>query len=117
VHAGVRVAFAGQAVKTVTEAGWRGSKDGPLLSAAEQTFDVFVTIDRRLERQYNLAKYRLGFVIVRVPSNMLSSFEPIFDELAGPPIALALAKSFMLAPRGAPRTDIPCAPGSRSGFI
>jgi hypothetical protein len=81
VHAGVRAAFAGHAVKTVTEAGWRGSEDGSLLSAAERSFDVFVTIDRRLERQYNLATYRLGFVIVRVPSNMLSAFEPIFDQL------------------------------------
>lgn len=28
----------------VTEAGWRGNKDGSLLALAERGFDVFVTI-------------------------------------------------------------------------
>ena len=57
VHAGVRAAFPGHAVKTVTESGWRSAKDG------------------------QLHKYRLGFVVVRVLSNRLHAFLPLFDEL------------------------------------
>ena len=51
VNAGVKAAFAGHEIKTVTEAGWRGAKDGPLLALAQKSFDVFVTIDRRFGRQ------------------------------------------------------------------
>ena len=50
VNAGVKAAFPGHAVRTVTEISWRGSKDDLLLARAENLFDVFVTIDRRLER-------------------------------------------------------------------
>lgn len=81
VHAGVRAAFPGHVVRTVTEAGWRSSKDGPLLSLAEQNFNVFVTINRQLALQYDLSKFRLGFVIARVANNTLASYRPIFPQL------------------------------------
>jgi hypothetical protein len=77
----VRIAFPGHAVKTVTEAGWRTSKDGPLLAFAERHFDVFVTIDRKLERQHDLSNIRLGFVIARVANNTLASYPPVFVQL------------------------------------
>lgn len=81
VHAGVRVAFPGHDVKTVAEIGLRSSKDGPLLAAAEQQFDVFVTIDRSLQHQQNLAKFNIGFVIARVPRNEIAFYEPLFEQL------------------------------------
>jgi hypothetical protein len=65
----------------VTEAGWRGSKDGSLLSLAERGFDVFVTIDRKFEHQFDLHKFALGFIIVRVNSNILAAYAPSFDRL------------------------------------
>ena len=81
VHRGVKAAFPGHAVKTVSECGWRSSKDGPLLAFAEQQFDVFVTIDRNLERQHDLKKLRLGFVVARVPGNQIGSYHPILLDL------------------------------------
>ena len=48
VHIGVKAAFSGHIVKSVTEVGWRSRKDGPLLALAQEEFDVFVTIDRSL---------------------------------------------------------------------
>ena len=81
VNAGVKAAFPGYAVKTVSESGWRSSKDTVLLAFAENNFDVFVTIDRNLEKQHNLKKMKLGFVVARVPSNEISSYRPIFNEL------------------------------------
>jgi hypothetical protein len=65
----------------VTETGWRTSKDGPLLNYAQDRFDVFVTVDRKLETQNDLSKYKLGFVMARVPNNRLEGFEPIFEQL------------------------------------
>ena len=81
VHAGVRAAFPGHSVSTVRESGWRGSKDGSLLGLAERGFDVFVTIDRTLERQIDLRKFALAFIIVRVVSNTLEAYLPSFDRL------------------------------------
>ena len=78
---GVRAAFPGHAVKTVSETGWRSSKDGPLLAYAQEHFDVFVTIGRKLERQHDLKKLKLGFVVARVPSNEIRSYRPILAEL------------------------------------
>src|SRR5258708_36662403 len=73
--------ISGHAVKTVSETAWRGSKDGSLLTYAQEQFDVFVTIDRKLERQHNVAKLKLGFVLVRVPNNEIGSYHTIFAEL------------------------------------
>jgi hypothetical protein len=81
VHAGVRAAFPGHAVKTVTEAGWRGTKDGALLELAQEHFDVFVTIDRRLALQHDLKRFWIGFVIARVKSNNWPEYTPLFERL------------------------------------
>ncbi len=81
VNAGVRNAFPGHAVSTVSESGWRSSEDGPLLALAETRFDVFVTVDRNLEYQNNLKCLALGFVIVRVRTNEINSYEPLFRQL------------------------------------
>jgi predicted nuclease of predicted toxin-antitoxin system len=81
VHVGVKAAFPGHAVKTVSEIGWHSAKDGPLLAYAQERFDVFVTIDRKLERQHNLKELKLGFVLARVPNNKIESYRPIFAQL------------------------------------
>jgi hypothetical protein len=52
------------AVRTVAEIGW---KDGDLLREAERSFDVFVTIDRKIEHELDFTRFQPGFVIARVP--------------------------------------------------
>jgi predicted nuclease of predicted toxin-antitoxin system len=81
VPARLKGAFPGHAVQTVTECGWRSGKDSPLLTFAQTKFDVFVTVDRRLEIEHNLGEFRIGFIVVHVPNNRLESFVPIFDQL------------------------------------
>jgi hypothetical protein len=81
VPARLKKAFPGHAVQTVSETGWRSSKDGPLLSFAQDRFDVFITVDRKLETQNDLGKLRLGFIVARVPNNRLDVFAPIFEQL------------------------------------
>ena len=65
----------------MVEAGWKGRKDKEFLPDAERVFDVFVTIDRKIERENDPARFRLGFLIVRVKSNVIASWMPIFDQL------------------------------------
>ena len=58
-----------------------GTKDGSLLAYAQDSFDVFVTIDRKLERQHDLKKLRMGVVVARVPRNEIVAYRPIFAAL------------------------------------
>ncbi len=68
-------------VATVHEQGWGALGDGALLAAAQHLFDVLVTIDRKLEFQQNIAKFRIGLVVVRVPKNQLRYYQAIREEL------------------------------------
>jgi hypothetical protein len=81
VPALLKYAFPSHSVQSVSEAGYRASKDGTLLKFAQDRFDVFMTVDRKLEVQNNLAQFRLGFVVARVPNNRLEAFGPITEEL------------------------------------
>ena len=50
-------------VATVTYCGWGGLKNGELLKAAQGAgFEVFVTGDRELEFQQNLAEFSLAVI-------------------------------------------------------
>jgi predicted nuclease of predicted toxin-antitoxin system len=68
-------------VATVHDQGWGELGDGALLAAAQGEFDVLVTIDRKLEFQQNLAKLRIGVVVVRVPKNQFRYYQAIREEL------------------------------------
>jgi hypothetical protein len=64
-------------VKTVPEAGWATIKNGRLLALAEGEFDVFITVDRSLVHQQNVASFRLAIVVLRVKSNRLKDLAPL----------------------------------------
>lgn len=66
---------------TVHDEGWSALEDGPLLAAAQESFDVLVTIDRNLEFQQNLTKFRIGVIVVRVPKNQLHYYRMIQVQL------------------------------------
>jgi predicted nuclease of predicted toxin-antitoxin system len=64
--------------KTVPEAGFSGKKNGELLSLAEeQGFQVFVTMDKGIEFEQNLAGRRIGVLILRAASNRLADLLPL----------------------------------------
>lgn len=56
-------------ISTVQEMGWAGLKNGELLALAEKQFDVFITADRQLRYQQNLAGRRLAVIVL--PSNQV----------------------------------------------
>ena len=71
----------GHDVKTVPEMGWASIKNGRLLSLAGSSFDVFVTVDRNLEHQQNLAAYQLGIVVLVAKSNQFRELRPLAPDL------------------------------------
>lgn len=61
----LRQALSGHQVITAFELGWSTLKNGELLGAAEQEgFDLFVTTDRNLRYQQNLASRRIAIVVL-----------------------------------------------------
>src|SRR3989442_13952864 len=65
-------------VRTVQEQGWSGLKNGDLLQrAGDGGFEVFVTADQNLEFQHNLARSRLGVVVLVAPSIALEDIRPL----------------------------------------
>jgi hypothetical protein len=57
------------AIRTVQEMGWTGIKNGALLKLAEAQFEVFITTDKNLRHQQNLAKIKLAFILL--PTNQV----------------------------------------------
>jgi hypothetical protein len=47
--------IAGHRVRTARQMGWRAVRNGELLSLASAEFDVFLTVDRNLAFQQNVA--------------------------------------------------------------
>jgi predicted nuclease of predicted toxin-antitoxin system len=50
-------------VKTVPQMGWAGTENGELLTVAQTSFDVFVTVDRNLSFQQNIPRYDIAVVV------------------------------------------------------
>jgi hypothetical protein len=67
---------------TVPEAGLAGKKNGALLSLAEGAgFETFVTMDRGLEYQQNLAGGGIAILILHARSNRLADLLPLVPDL------------------------------------
>ena len=68
-------------VKTVVEMGWGGVKNGKLLALAASEFDAFLTVDKNLPYQLNLASLPISVIVLGAVSNELSSLLPLLPEL------------------------------------
>ena len=72
--------FAGQDCVTAPEAGLAGLANGELLAAAErQGFQVFLTLDKGIAYQQNLAGRAIAIIVIRAKSNRLEDLLPHVD--------------------------------------
>jgi predicted nuclease of predicted toxin-antitoxin system len=56
--------FPGHEIWTVEDVGLKGLKDGELLHAAAERFDVLITVDQRMQFQQNLLALNLALVVL-----------------------------------------------------
>jgi hypothetical protein len=70
-----------QLVLTVPDAGFTGLKNGNLLRHIVGKFDVFITTDKSIQFQQNLAAWDIGFVLLRALSNDFIDIEPLVPKL------------------------------------
>ena len=68
-------------VKTARQMGWATIKNGELLALASAQFDVFVTVDRNLAFQQNLAALPIAVAVLRAKSNRLTDLRPLVRRL------------------------------------
>jgi predicted nuclease of predicted toxin-antitoxin system len=73
--------IAGHDVTTVQAAGWSSTKNGRLLALAAARFDVFVTADRNLEFQQNMATLPIAVVVLYVRRTRIQAIEPLLPAL------------------------------------
>ncbi len=68
-------------VETVEYRGWKGLKNGALLHAAHEHFDVLVTMDNNIPDQQSIQRFKLSVVILRAPSKRLEDLLKLMPEL------------------------------------
>lgn len=71
----------GVEVETVEYRGWKGLKNGALLSVAEEAYDVLVTMDDSLPSQQNLANYDIAVLILRAESKLISDLLVLIPQI------------------------------------
>lgn len=68
-------------VKTAYQMGWAAEKNGELLRLVEGEFEVFITVDRNLRHQQNLASSRLTVIVLIAASNQYDDLAPLIPRV------------------------------------
>ena len=77
----LRQALPAHIVKTAVGMGWSGVKNGALLALTAEEFDAFITVDRNLPCQQNVAALPIAIVILAAHSNELQALLPLVPRL------------------------------------
>lgn len=71
--------------RSVPDMGWAGKKNGELLSLLERKFEGFLTIEKCMVYQKNLAHLPFGVVVLSARSNRLVDLEPLVPTVLDAP--------------------------------
>ena len=77
----LRRSLPSHSVKTVVEMGWGGVKNGALLAFAANEFDTFLTVDKNLPYQRNVANLPVAVIVLEAYSNELGALLPLVHTL------------------------------------
>jgi hypothetical protein len=77
----LKTVFPGHRAHTVAEMGWKSFSNGELLSRASGLFEVFLTADRKLEYQQNVARYDIAVIVLIARRNRFQDYEPLIPRL------------------------------------
>jgi len=78
---GLAADLVGYDVDTVVGLGWAGVANGKLLRRASGKYDAFVTMDRSIEHEQNVARLPFGVLVLRAPSNRLVHLRPLVPPI------------------------------------
>ena len=77
----LRRSLPSHSVKTVVEMGWGGVKNGALFTLAAKEFDAFLTVDKNLPYQQNVANLPVAVIVLEAYSNELGALLPLVHNL------------------------------------
>ena len=62
---------------------WDGpaNANGDLLRVAEHEFDVFLTVDQKLQEQQNLSAFNIAVIVLVAPANTLAELRPLMPKV------------------------------------
>jgi predicted nuclease of predicted toxin-antitoxin system len=69
--------LAGHEVAHVSQVGLARLKNGRLLAAAQDRYDVLVTVDRNLSFQQNVPSFKIAVLLLHAASNRLADLRPL----------------------------------------
>ncbi len=61
--------------------GWASKRNGELLRVAENDFDVFLTVDQKLQEQQNLSAFNIAVIVLVAPNNTLAALRPLMPKI------------------------------------
>ena len=61
--------------------GWASKRNGDLLRVAAHEFDVFLTVDQKLQDQQNLSAFNIAVIVLVAPSNTLAELRPLMPKV------------------------------------
>ena len=73
-------ALVGHDVSTVPQEGWAGLKNGRLLKTISGRFEVFITVDKRIELEHPIPE-DLAVITVRARSNRIQDLLPPVPDI------------------------------------
>jgi predicted nuclease of predicted toxin-antitoxin system len=65
----------------VPDAGWRGVKNGELLALAQQEFDAFITVDRNLQFQQNVSRFKIAVLVLKGRSIEIDDLRTLLPQI------------------------------------
>ncbi len=71
----------GHGARTAPEMGWSGKRNGDLLRLAAGEFDAFLTVDRRLPREQELATLRIAVIVMVARCNRHLDLLPLIPAI------------------------------------
>ena len=71
----------GHDARTTPEMGWASKRNGELLRLGEREFDVFLTVDRKLQHQQNLSAFDIAVIVLVANGNRLADLQPLMVQV------------------------------------
>lgn len=73
--------LSGHDVRSVRQMGWDETKNGALLALAAAEFDVFVTVDKNLSFQQDVASLPIAVVVLHTRTTRLKDLQTLLPAL------------------------------------
>lgn len=92
-----RIIESGYEVHSIRDMNWLGLKDGELLKqAVENEFDVFITSDKNIVYQQNIAIIKMAFIVLDILRLKFTFIQPLLPQLLNTLLHVAKGQIYII---------------------